>query len=81
MNSFLSLVLVKKGKIQEIFSKAQYADDPSLYKIFYRDFQNIKELTLVDFIEESNNFETIPITRIQMIKKGNETLFKKIRLR
>ncbi len=81
MNSFLSLVLVKKGKIQEIFSKAQYADDPTLYKIFYRDFQNIKELTLVDFIEESNNFETIPITRIQMIKKGNETLFKKIRLR
>ena len=81
MNSFLSLVLVKKGKIQEIFSKAQYADDPTLYKIFYRDFQNIKELTLVDFIEESNNFETIPITRIQMIKKGNDTLFKKIRLR
>jgi uncharacterized protein (UPF0248 family) len=72
---------VKKGKIQEIFSKAQYADDPYSYKIFYRDFQNIKELTLVDFIEESNNFETIPITRIQMIKKGNETLFKKIRLR
>ncbi len=81
MYSFLSLILVKKGKIQEIFSKAQYADDPSLYKIFYRDFQNIKELTLVDFIEESNNFETIPITRIEMIKKDNETLFKKTRLR
>jgi len=81
VNSFLSLVLVKKGKIPEIFSKDQYAGDPSLYKIFYRDFQNIKELTLVDFIEESNNFETIPITRIQMIKKSNDTLFKKIRLR
>jgi len=79
--SFLSLILVKKGKIQEIFSKAQYADDLSLYKIFYRDFQNIKELTLIDFIEESNNFETIPVTRIEMIQRGSETLFKKTRLR
>ena len=69
--------MVRKGKIEEILSKAQYADDPNLYKICYRDFQMIKELTLPDFIEESNNFETIPITRIEMIKKGNETLYKK----
>lgn len=72
--------MAKKGKIEEILSKAQYADDPILYKIFYRDFQTIKELTLPDFIEESNNFETIPITRIEMIKKGNEILFKKTKL-
>ena len=72
--------MVKKGIIEEVLSKAQYADDPILYKIFYRDFQTIKELTLPDFIEESNNFETIPITRIEMIKKGNETLFKKTKI-
>ncbi len=72
--------MVKKGKIEEILSKAKYADDPVLYKIFYRDFQTIKELTLPDFIEESNNFETIPITRIEMIKKGSEILFKKTKL-
>ena len=72
--------MVKKGKIEEILSKAQYADDPVLYKIYYRDLQTIKELTLPDFIEESNNFETIPITRIEMIKRGNETLFKKTKL-
>jgi len=73
-------LLVKKGKIEEILSKAQYADDPVLYKIFYRDLQTIKEVTLPDFIEESNNFETIPITRIEMIKKDNEILFKKTKL-
>jgi hypothetical protein len=72
--------LVKKGKIEEILSKAQYADDPVLYKIYYRDLQTIKQLTLPDFIEESNNFETIPITRIEMIKRGSETLFKKTKL-
>ena len=73
-------MLVKKGKIEEILSKAQYADDPVLYKIYYRDLQTIKESTLPDFIEESNNFETIPITRIEMIKKGSEILFKKTKL-
>jgi hypothetical protein len=72
--------LAKKGKIEEILSKAQYADDPVLYKIYYRDLQTIKQLTLPDFIEESNNFETIPITRIEMIKRGSETLFKKTKL-
>ena len=72
--------MVRKGKIEEILSKAQYADDPVLYKVYYRDFQMVKELTLPDFIEESNNFETIPITRIEMIKKGNETLYKKTKI-
>lgn len=73
--------MAKKGKIQEIFNKSTYADDPYLYKILYRNFQNIKELTQLDVIEELNNFETIPITRIQMIKKGHETLLKKTKLR
>lgn len=69
--------MTKKGVIQEIFSKAQFADKPELYKIFYRDFDVLREVTLPEFIVESNNFETIPITRIEMIKKGNEILFKK----
>jgi len=69
--------MTKKGVIKEIFSKAQFADEPELYKIFYRDFDVLREVTLPEFIVESNNFETIPITRIEMIKKGNEILFKK----
>ena len=71
------IFVVRKGKIEEIFSKAKFADDPSTYKVFFRDLDTIREVTLPDFIVESNNFETIPITRIEMIKKDNEILFEK----
>ena len=69
--------MVKKGKIEEIFSKAKFADNPATYKVFFRDFDEIREITLPDFIVESNNFETIPITRIEMIKKDGKILFEK----
>ena len=69
--------MVKKGKIEEIFSKARFADDPNTYKVFFRDFDTIREVMLPDFIVESNNFETIPITRIEMIKKDDKILFEK----
>ena len=69
--------MAKKGIIEEIFSKAKFADDPILYRVFYRDFDRIRELTLLEFLNESNGFETIPANRIQMIKKNNKTLFRK----
>ncbi len=71
--------MVKKGKIEEIFSKARFADDPNTYKVFFRDFDTIREVALLDFIIESNNFETIPITRIEMIKKNDKILFEKLK--
>ena len=69
--------MTKKGVIEEIFSKARFADDPNSYMIFYRDFDKIIELSLPEFDKESNNFETIPVTRIQLIKKNNKILFTK----
>ena len=69
--------MTKKGIIEEIFSRAKYADDPNSYRIFYRDFDKIRELSLPEFEKESNNFETIPVTRIQLIKKNNKILFTK----
>ena len=69
--------MTKKGIIEEIFSKAKFADEPTLYRVFYRDFDSIRELTLPDFLKESNNFETIPITRVHLIKRNNNILFKK----
>jgi len=72
--------VVKKGQIEEIFSKARFADKTSTYKVFFRDFDIIREVTLPDFIIESNNFETIPITRIEMIKKDDKILFEKSKL-
>ena len=72
--------MAKKGKLEEIFSKAKFADDPFSYRIFYRDLDALRELTLPDFIAESENFETIPITRIELIKKNNKILFRKSRM-
>ena len=69
--------MVKKGKIEEIFSKAKFSDNPSFYRIFFRDFESLKELSLPDFLTKSNNFQTIPASRIELIKKDNEILFKK----
>ncbi|MDH5569249.1 MAG: DUF504 domain-containing protein [Nitrosopumilus sp.] len=69
--------MVKKGAIEEIFSKARFADEPKSYVIFYRDFHTIKELTLPEFLTQSNNFQTIPISRIKKIKKSNTILFEK----
>ena len=67
----------RKGKVAEIFSKAMYADNPDSYIIGYLDYDAIREITLPEFIKQSDNFETIPITRIQYIKKENRVLFTK----
>ena len=67
----------RKGKLAEIFSKAMYTDNPESYLVGFLDYGSIREVTLPEFIKESNNFETIPITRIQYIKKENTVLFSK----
>ena len=69
--------MTKKGIIQEIFSKARFVDDSEKYKITYRDFEFLRELSLPDFIKESNDFEKIPVSRIMVIKKNNKILFEK----
>lgn len=69
--------MVKKGKIEEIFSKARFVDNPKDYRIFYRDFDSIKEMTLPQFILESNNFQNIPISRVEKIMKNDRILFEK----
>ncbi len=69
--------MTKKGVINEIFSKARFGNEAETYKIFYRDFEKIKEVTLPEFIKVSENFETIPVSRIKKITKNNEILFEK----
>ncbi len=69
--------MTKKGVINEIFSKARFGSEAETYKIFYRDFEKIKEVTLPEFIKVSENFETIPISRIKKITKNNAILFEK----
>ena len=71
----------RKGRLSEIFSKALYADNPASYIVGYLNYDTIKESTLPEFIKESDNFETIPITRIEFIKKENKILFRKYKQR
>jgi uncharacterized protein (UPF0248 family) len=68
----------RKGSIREIISKALYYDDPSLYSVYYRDFETVVQVTLKDFLESSNYLETIPVTRIIEIRKASQVLYRKI---
>ena len=67
----------RKGKLEEILSKARFYDDIDLYQVSYRDFDNITSVTLKEFIYLSSNFESIPINRIVKIKKGPDVIYSK----
>lgn len=67
----------RKGKLEEILSKAKFYDDIDLYQVSYRDFDNIATVTLKEFIYLSSNFESIPISRIMEIKKGLDVIYSK----
>ncbi len=60
-------------------SKALYADNTILYKVGYRDLDQVKELPLLEFVKISDNFNLIPITRIIYIKRDNIILYYKSR--
>jgi uncharacterized protein (UPF0248 family) len=67
----------KKGRLEEIFSKAIYADDPRLYTISYRDFESVVQLPLLEFLKLSENFELIPANRIVVVSKEGEVIYRK----
>lgn len=69
--------MTRKGKLEEIFSKALYADDVSLYSVSYRDFENIVELPLQEFVNLSENFALIPPNRILLVKKKGRVIYQK----
>ena len=67
----------RKGKLEEIFSKALYADDPSLYSVSYRDFESIAQVSLLEFLDLSENFELIPANRIIVVSRDGKELYRK----
>jgi len=69
--------VARKGLLNEIFSRALYADDAALYFVSYRDFESIVEVPLLEFVELSENFQVIPQNRIVLVKKGGQTLYRK----
>ncbi len=69
--------MARKGRLEEIFSKALYADDGALYSVSYRDFEHIVEVPLLEFVELSENFQVIPHNRVVLVKKGGQILYRK----
>ena len=67
----------KKGKLEEILSKARFYDDILLYQVSYRDFDSIVTVPLKEFISLSSTFELIPISRIVEIKRGTKIIYSK----
>ncbi len=67
----------KKGRLEEILSKARFYDDIELYQVSYRDFDNIVTIPLKEFILLSSKFELIPVSRIVEIKKGTTVMYSK----
>lgn len=67
----------RKGRLEEILSKAKYYDDIDLYEVSYRDFNDIVSVRLEEFIFLSSNFESIPMSRIVEIKKGSDVIYSK----
>ena len=67
----------RKGRLEEIFSKALYADDPRLYSVYYRDYNSLVRVSLSEFVEVSVNFELIPANRVMKITKEGKVLYSK----
>jgi len=67
----------KKGKLEEILSKARFYDDIDLYQVSYRDFDSVVTVPLKEFISLSATFELIPVSRIVEIKKGMKIVYSK----
>ncbi len=68
---------MRKGLLEEVISKAIYADDINMYTVCYRDMDELKEVTLKEFLELSENFQSIPASRIIYIKRGDKILYAK----
>ncbi len=67
----------RKGRLEEIFSKAMYADDPGLYSVSYRDFESIVQVPLLEFLDLSENFELIPANRLIIVSRNGRELYRK----
>ena len=70
--------MIKKGIIEEIFSKARFSEDSNSHIVSFRDFEKIREIILPNFITESDNFQNISSSRITKIRRIHTILFEKI---
>jgi hypothetical protein len=68
--------MTRKGLLAEILSKARHYDDCENYRVGYRDYEQILEVSLSEFLELSENFEKIPAGRIYFVKRNGLYLYQ-----
>ena len=70
--------MVKKGIVEEIFSKAMFSSESNQCVISFRDFEKIRKTTLPKFIIQSDRFQKIAPSRITKSRRSSTILFEKI---
>ena len=66
----------RKGMLDEVISKALYSDEPENYSVSYMEFDQAKDVKLLEFLKLSDNFETIPASRIILVKRKGIILYQ-----
>ena len=68
--------MTRKGLLAEILSKARHYDNCENYRVGYRDYEQILEVSLSEFLDLSENFERIPAGRIYFVKRNGLYLYQ-----
>jgi hypothetical protein len=74
--AYYTIQMTRKGLLAEILSKARHYDDCENYRVGYRDYEQILEVSLSEFLELSENFEKIPAGRIYFVKRNGLYLYQ-----
>jgi hypothetical protein len=65
----------RKSGLQEVLSRALYADDTQLYTVVFREMGESREVSLESFMRLSEWFMKIPAWRILEVKKGGVSVY------
>ncbi|MCS6768184.1 MAG: hypothetical protein RMJ59_05325 [Candidatus Nitrosocaldus sp.] len=65
----------RKGMLEELLSKAIHADDINAYTVVYRDKNVLRELSLREFLRLSENFQSIPASRIVYVRRYGKEVY------
>jgi len=68
--------MTRKGLLAEVLSKARHYDNCENYRVGYRDYEQILEVSLSEFLDLSENFEKIPAGRIYFVKRNGLYLYQ-----
>jgi hypothetical protein len=74
--AYYTIQMTRKGLLAEILSKARHYDNCENYRVGYRDYEQILEVSLSEFLDLSENFEKIPAGRIYFVKRNGLYLYQ-----